>query len=103
MSSGYEVCQALMGAIEEEVLALKALQRRRQSGEDFTGKVRMLADGLAKLQGELRKTSVGADKAVTNLSPEKQLDLILKIIDAMPPDHRRAVQLFIEEKGGKLL
>lgn len=93
----------MMAAIEAEVLDLKAKQRRRAPDDSFVSDCRAMADGVSKLQGELRKTAATADKAVNNLSPEKQLDLILKIIDSMSPEHRQAVQLFCEEKGGKLL
>lgn len=103
MTTGYEVCQALVAAMEAEVMDLKAKQRRRGPDDSFVPECQRLADGCVKLQGELRKTGATADKAVNNLSPEKQLDLILKFIQAMSPDHRRAVRLFLDELGEKLL
>lgn len=101
--TGYAVCQEMVEVIQTEIAALRAAQRVRQRGDSMAGPVHALARSCSVLQGEIRKTGDDADKAVSNLPPTRRVELILKMIEDMSPEHRVAVQIYLEELGGKLL
>ena len=103
-STGYSVCQAMVELIEAEQANLRKMQRLRPDPmESYTAEVYKLTNSCAVLQGEIRKTGDDADKAVNNLPPEKRVALILGMLRELSPEHRIAVQLFLEELGTKLL
>ena len=101
--TGYSVCQNMVLALDDEVQHLRLLQRRRGHEGEFTTPCEKLSRACSQLQSEIRKTGDDADKAVNNLPPERQVQLILKMIREMSPEHRVAVQVYCEELGGKLL
>lgn len=86
-----------------EIRALRATQLRRSRDDSFTGPARALADACSKLQGEIRKTGEDADRAVNNLPAERQVQLMLKMIDELSPEYRSVLRLHLEELGEQLL
>lgn len=103
MKTGYEACQDMVDAITAEILALKAQQRTRGRGESLAGPVHALARSCAVLQAEIRKTGDDADKAVRNLPPTRKVELLLKMIAELSPEHRAAVRVYLDELGAGLM
>lgn len=101
--TGYQACQELVSVLLAEIRALKATQMRRGRDDSFTGPARALADACSKLQSEIRKTGEGADKVVNTLPPERQVELMLKMISELSPEHRMVVRIHLEELGAALL
>lgn len=107
--TGYAVLQEMVEVVQTEIANIRGMQRQRlgpgRGGEsrDLCKEVKSLVMSAQALQAEIRKTGDDADRAVDKLPPEKQLELVLAVIGDMSPEHRVVVQLFLEEKGAKLL
>lgn len=101
--TGYQACQELVSVLLAEIRDLKAKQMRRGREDNYTGPARALADACSKLQGEIRKTGEGADKAVNNLPPERQVELMLKMISELSPEFRMVIRIHLEEMGASIL
>lgn len=101
--TGYQVCQDMVRVLQAEVEYLRGEQLRRQRGTGMSGPARALADACSKLQGEIRKTGEQADKAVNNLPPERQVELMLKMISELSPEFRMVIRIHLEELGAAIL
>lgn len=101
--TGYQVCQEMVSVLLGEVRALKAAQMRRGREDLFHGECDRLAHACYGLQAEIRKTGEHADKAVNNLPPERQVELMLRMISELSPEHRMVVRIHLEELGAAIL
>lgn len=102
--TGYQVCQDMVIALQAEVQFLRTAQQSRvRGGSGLSGPARALADACSKLQSEIRKTGEGADKAVNTLPPERQVELMLKMISELSPEHRMVIRIHCEELGAAIL
>lgn len=101
--TGYQVCQEQVEIIRTEQAALRAAQRGRDLGVSLAGPVRALSQSAALLQAEIRKTGDDARRAVENLPPDKQALLIIQLINELSPEYRVAIQVHLDDLGGKLL
>ena len=101
--TGYSVCQEMVAVAQTEIAHVRMQQKMRSGGKSFAGPVQSLGRTISALQAEIRKTGDAADDAVDQLPPERQVQLILRMIHDLSPEHRVVVQLYCEELGGKLL
>lgn len=100
--TGYQACQEMVDAILEEIRAVKQQQRRRGSDASFSKQVRDLAQSCAQLQAEIRKTAADADRAVQKLPTDRRVELMLRMLRDLSPEHRSAVRVYLEELGVSL-
>ncbi len=94
--------------VQTEIAYVRAMQRQRLSparaeSQSLCSDVKTLVASAAFLQAETRKTREDADRAIESMPAEAQLKLILRMIHDLSPEHRVVVQLYLEEKGTKLL
>jgi DNA-directed RNA polymerase specialized sigma24 family protein len=89
----------MVDALWAEIMAFKGQQRVRQRGDSFAPTAHKLAQAAAVLQAEIRKTGDDADKAVSNLPPNRRVELILKMIRDLSPEHRAAIRVYLDELG----
>lgn len=91
----------------KQLKALKSAQNKvkREGGDSviLTEKIGNLLKSIATLTAEIRKTSKDAEKAVAELTPERQAELILHAVGKLSPEYRQAVALYIQELDGKLI
>lgn len=99
MRTGYEACQEMVDALWAEIMAFKGQQRVRQRGDSLATTAHKLAQAAAVLQAEIRKTGDDADAAVSNLPPTRRVELILKMIRDLSPEHRAAIRVYLDELG----
>lgn len=105
--TGYANLQRLSRSVDLQIGALERLQKDDKAGKaaevDVFSKLHDLCRSAALLQAELRKTGEDAEKAFANLTLERQVQLLLGLVERLPPEYRRAIGLRIDELGDRLL
>lgn len=96
--TGYQACVDMVDLLMKEQENLRAMQRQRARGDDFTAKLHALARACAVVQTEIRKTGEEADEAVRNLPPVRRLELVINIIRDLSPEFHEPIRIFLEER-----
>ncbi len=91
--------------INTQIKAIKNSQKAdKQAGVVSTGKrtneVMAMARALAAILAEQRKAGEEAEEQLTNLTPDRMCQLVLKLIARLAADHRQAVRAYIDELAG---
>jgi hypothetical protein len=100
--TGYGVGNAMLGVMHAQV---ERLAKRQKGGgtKDITGAVSNLGRSVAALVAELRKSIKDAKDAAEDLSEERQVELVLGLVEGFSPEYRDVIAARIEELGGKLI
>ena len=100
--TGYGVGNAMLAVMNAQVERL-AKKQKLAAGKDITSQVSNLGRSVAALVAELRKSVKDAKDALEGLDEERQVELILGMVEDLSPEWRDIVGARIEELGGKLI